>query len=118
MTMSFDEFVLVRLLPGPGPTLDGDERMRVQDAHLAHLHALWQRGLLIPAGPAENASGIDGIAIMTCPIDEARMLSAQDPGVLAGVFTPEVTAWRVPAGMLIGGPGTPPTGVADVLGTA
>ncbi|GAA3775903.1 hypothetical protein GCM10022240_29350 [Microbacterium kribbense] len=118
--MRFDELVLVRLIPVPGRAeLTRDEELRLQDAHLAHLHDLWQRGVLIAAGPVDEAdSDVVGISVMTCPIEQARMLSAADPGAQAGRFTAELTVWRVPADMLVGGAGIPPRSVAEVLGTA
>jgi hypothetical protein len=117
--MQFDDLVFVRLIRvADRPTLDADEGTRVQDAHLAYIHELWRHGDLIAAGPVDDGGEVVGISVMTCPIEEARMLVAADPGVQAGRFTPELTAWRVPAGMLVGGPGVPPRSVAEVFGGA
>jgi uncharacterized protein YciI len=116
--MLFDEFVVVRLLATPeAPELDPDEEARVQDAHLAYLHRLWSAGELLAAGPARGGDVmVQGLSIMACSLDEARRLLADDPGVLAGRFTPECVPWLVPRGMIIAGPGEPPASIADVLG--
>lgn len=114
--MRFDDLVLVRLIRvADRPELDADEEDRVQDAHLAHVHAMWESGVLIAAGPVDGEGDVVGVSVMTCGLDEARRLCDEDPGAVAGRFTAEVTAWHVPAGMLVGGPGRPPASVADVL---
>jgi uncharacterized protein YciI len=114
--MRFDDLVLVRLIRvADRPALGEDEENRIQDAHLAHIHELWRRGVLIAAGPVEGEGDVVGVSVMTCGLAEARALTDADPGARAGRFTTELTAWRVPAGMLIGGPGEPPASVADVL---
>jgi uncharacterized protein YciI len=117
--MQFDDLVLVRLIRvADRPPLDADEGTRIQDAHLAYIHELWRRGVLIAAGPVDDGGDVVGISVMTCPLEEAQTLVAADPGVQAGRFTPELTGWQVPAGMLVGGPGVPPKSVAEVIGSA
>ncbi|MFE5340663.1 YciI family protein [Isoptericola sp. NPDC056578] len=116
--MRFDELVLVRLLRPEGwAPLPEDDAVAVQDAHLAAVADLHERGLLLAAGPAEGAGEqVRGFAVMTCGLEEAQELWAQDPAVLAGRFVAECTAWLMPAGMVVPGPGAPPRSVAEAEG--
>lgn len=113
--MRFEELVLVRLVrPDDWAPLPADEEVRVQDAHLAAVADLHDRGLLLVAGPAEgHDERVRGFAVMTCGLEEARELWARDPAVLAGRFVAGCTGWLVPAGMIVAGPGSPPRSVAE-----
>jgi uncharacterized protein YciI len=120
--LRFDELVLVRLVrPDGWAPLPQDDEVAVQDAHLAAVADLHDRGLLLAAGPAAGpAEGpgerVRGFAVMTCGVEEATELWARDPGVLAGRFVAECTGWLVPAGMVVAGPGDPPRSVAEADG--
>ncbi|GAB3101550.1 YciI family protein [Isoptericola nanjingensis] len=113
--MRFDELVLVRLVrPDDWAPLPADEEMQVQDAHLAAVADLHAVGLLLAAGPADGADErVRGFAVMRCGAEEAQEVWARDPGVLAGRFVAECTAWLVPAGMVAAGPGAPPRSVDE-----
>lgn len=113
--MRFEELVLVRLVrPHDWAPLPEDEAAAVQDAHLAAVADLHDRGLLLAAGPASGADErVRGFAVMRCGVAEAEELWAQDPGVLAGRFVAECTAWLTPAGMVAAGPGAPPRSAAE-----
>jgi uncharacterized protein YciI len=116
--MDFDQYVVVRLVrPDDYQELPPDEAMRVQDAHLANVADLHDRGLLVAAGPpADRAGYVRGFGIMTCDLATAEEIWAKDPGVLAGRFAPECVGWLVPKGMIVDGPGRPPRSVAEALG--
>ncbi|MFI2101975.1 YciI family protein [Isoptericola sp. NPDC019693] len=113
--MRFDELVLVRLVrPDDWAPLPEDDVLAVQDAHLAAVADLRDRGLLLAAGPAAGGDErVRGFAVMTCRVEEAQELWAQDPGVLAGRFVAECTAWLTPAGTVVAGPGVLPRSVAE-----
>ncbi|MEL7974564.1 hypothetical protein AAG589_01760 [Isoptericola sp. F-RaC21] len=115
--MRFDELVLVRLVrPDDWAPLPADAEVQVQDAHLAAVADLHDRGLLLAAGPAAGPDErLRGFGLMTCGVVEARELWAQDPGVLAGRFVAECTRW-LPAGMVVAGPGVPPRSSAEAEG--
>ena len=122
--MQFETFVLVRLLrPAGTVALPTEDAVRVQDAHLAHIHAMHAAGQLLAAGPASEADEGDGddrtlrgVAIMLVELPTARALWAEDPAVRAGLFVPEFTEWTVPAAMMVAGTGLPPRSTADVRG--
>lgn len=53
--------------------------------------------------PINDGSEWSGIAVFTVPVDEARKIMDDDPGVLAGLFTYEVhTARSFPGAQLPG----------------
>lgn len=116
--MRFDELVLVRLVrPDDWAALPADEELQVQDAHLAAVADLHDRGLLLAAGPADGADErLRGFAVMTCGVEEAREAWARDPAVLAGRFVAECTGWLVPAGTVVAGPGALPRSTAEAEG--
>jgi len=116
--MRFDELVLVRLVrPDGWAPLPADDAVAVQDAHLAAVADLHDRGLLLAAGPADGADErVRGFAVMVCGLEEAQELWAQDPAVLAGRFVAECTRWLVPAGTVVAGPGSLPRSAAEAEG--
>jgi uncharacterized protein YciI len=113
--MKFDHLILLRLLR-PGDAVDPDpaEADRLQDAHLSYIHDLWERGLLVAAGPAGlEDDALRGFGLLRTDIETAAKLMAQDPSVLAGRFEVELTPWMFPAGMIVAGAGAPPKSVAE-----
>ncbi|GAA3619050.1 YciI family protein [Microlunatus ginsengisoli] len=116
--MTFDEYVVVRLVRPPNwAPMAPEQEAATQDAHLAHLAELHDRGILLAAGPAGDPAGhVRGFAVLNCAAAEAEALMAEDPAVLAGRFVADCVGWSVPAGVLVAGPGTLPRSVADVLG--
>lgn len=115
--MDFERYVAVRLVrPADWAPLPEDEELRVQDAHLANIASLHDRGLLLAAGPAAEEDGyVRGFGIMTCDLDTTVDLWSRDPGVVAGRFVAECTEWLVPKGMVVDGPGAPPRSVAEAM---
>ena len=73
---------LVCLRPD-APELDEDAADRLKDAHMAHLADLHEAGHLIAAGPLSDEK-LRGLNIMNLEPEAARVLTEQDPAVLAG----------------------------------
>ena len=113
-TMEFDELTLVRLVTPANPIeYSEQDALRLQDAHLAHLHSLWSEGLLLAAGPARGDDAVRGLSLLRADEDVARALMARDPSVAAGRFEVEYLSWSVPAGMIVSGEGAPPSSTAE-----
>jgi uncharacterized protein YciI len=90
---------------------------RLQDAHLAHLAALHEQGVLLAAGPLGDPTGeLRGLSLLNVPPDEARTLKEADEAVRAGVFSVRVMPWTFPAGALSFSPTFFPRSVRDVTG--
>jgi uncharacterized protein YciI len=99
--MRFDQHTLVLLVtPAGAPDLPDDEAAAVQDAHLASQAELYDKGLLLAAGPfdGQDDQRLRGIAILSVPPDEARRLYAADPAVRAGRLAVQAMTWLVPSG--------------------
>ncbi len=113
--MDFDGFVLVTLSrPADTPALDAAEADRVQDGHLGFLASLHDQGVLIAAGPCGGPDEtVRGFAILTGDLETTRELWRGDPAVSSGWLTASFQTWHVPAGMMISGPGKPPTSLAE-----
>ena len=116
--MDFDSYVVVRVLrPADAPELTDEEAGRIQDAHLANIHAMHRAGQLIAAGPSPGPDPeVRGFALMTTDLDTARGLWSADPAVQAGVFVADVQPWFVPARMITDGGGVPPRSRAEANG--
>jgi uncharacterized protein len=98
--MRVDHFTLALMLRPPDrPALDEARAAAVQDAHLAYLADLHAGGSLLAAGPIDHPR-YRGLSIMSVSAEEARHLKAQDEAVRAGVLTPQILSWTVPAGAL------------------
>ena len=101
--MEFDRYTFVLLRRGPRALeMSQDEIDRHQAAHLAHLDAMRQRGVLVAAGPLENQDDETkrGICIYRSDLAETRRLAAQDPSVQAGRLTIEAITWLTLKGEL------------------
>src|ERR1700680_4723751 len=97
-----DLYYLVFLRPAadrkPIPKADLD---RIQSAHMANIHSMAERGVLVAAGPfGDTPSTISGIFVFkTGSLDEARRIAAQDPTVVERRNVVDVFAWRGPKGI-------------------
>jgi uncharacterized protein YciI len=112
--MEFDDLTLCRMVKGPqADELSRDDAIRLQDAHLRHLHELWSQGLLLAAGPAAGDDRVLGLSLLRGDADVAQALMARDPSVLGGRFAVEYLSWSVPTGMVISGEGAPPASLAE-----
>jgi uncharacterized protein YciI len=81
--------------------LGKEEANRIQSAHMANIHAMAARGVLVAAGPFDDTPPvISGVFFFITPtIEEARKLAEADPTVTAQRNTVEVLSWRGPAGI-------------------
>jgi uncharacterized protein YciI len=101
--MEFDRHTLVLLRrPADAPDYPEAEQERLQAAHLGHLDAMRQRGVLAVAGPfdGQRDESLRGLCVYTVPPEEARRLAEEDPSVQAGRMEPEVLTWYTPRGEL------------------
>jgi uncharacterized protein YciI len=116
--VDFDRYTVVLLVtPADPPELSEEEADRLQDAHLAHLAELHDRGVLLAAGPLGDPSGrrhFRGLSILTCGPEEALRLKGEDPAVRAGVFELLAMPWMLPAGAIHFTPTTFPRSADDV----
>ena len=115
VAMEFESYVMVRVVRPPGfEPLPEDEAGRIQDAHLANIHAMHVAGQLIAAGPSPGGDeNVRGWALMTTDLDTARELWANDPAVQAGVFVAELEPWIMPARLIVPGDGVTPRSRAE-----
>ncbi|MBA2952426.1 hypothetical protein GON03_20610 [Nocardioides sp. MAH-18] len=117
--MEFDQLTVVLLVtPAAPPELTEEEATRYQNAHLAHLADLHERGVLLAAGPAgsldEPRRHYRGVSLMRCSPDEALRLKGEDPAVQAGVFELVALPWMFPSGALSFSRTTFPRSMDDV----
>jgi uncharacterized protein YciI len=71
--MEFDEFTLFRMVKGArADELTVEDRMRLQDGHLGHLHKLWSQGHLLAAGPAEGDGQALGLGLIRGNVEVAK----------------------------------------------
>jgi uncharacterized protein len=112
--MEFEEFTLCRMVPGPkADELSDEDRVRLQDGHLNHLHELWSQGSLVGAGPAGGDDRLLGLGLIRGDVDVAAAFMSRDPSVVEGRFAVEYLSWTVPVGMIISGEGAPPASIAE-----
>ena len=78
-----------------------EEGERIQAAHMANIQAMADRGVLVAAGPFEDAPPvISGVFFFTTStIEEARHVAEADPTVAEHRNTVDVLAWRGPVGL-------------------
>jgi uncharacterized protein len=101
--VEFDRYTFVLLRRGPRALeMTREEIDRAQAAHLAHLDAMRQRGVLVTAGPFEDQGDETkrGICIYRTGLDETRRLAEQDPSVQAGRLAIEAMTWLTLKGEL------------------
>ena len=102
--MEFDTFTATLLEARPdAPKLDEKEANRLQDAHLAYLATLHDRGYLQAAGPIMSPPGSSfrGLSLHRLPPDEVRTLFEMDPAVRAGRLSVRIFTWAVPRGAVV-----------------
>jgi len=80
----------------------GEELDRLQAAHLAHLAAMTELGVMAIAGPFSDQPDetIRGFCLYTVDLDEARRLAESDPSVQAGRMAVDVFNWWTMKGAL------------------
>ena len=94
------QYQIVFLRPDPGrKPLAKEEGERIQSAHMANIHSLADRGILVAAGPFDDKphtiSGVFFFKIAST--DAALREAAKDPTVVEHRNTVEVLDWRGPA---------------------
>ena len=102
--MEFDRYSLVLLRRGPRALEFSEEELeRLQAAHLAHLDAMRERGVLLAAGPFRDQvdETFRGICIYRTGLEETRELANSDLSVQAGRMRVEVVTWLTPAGQVV-----------------
>ena len=73
----------------------------IQKGHMANIHRLAEMKKLSAAGPFGDDGRLRGIFVFrVASLDEAKALTASDPGVQAGRFAMEIHQWMVPEGIL------------------
>jgi uncharacterized protein YciI len=98
--MDFDRYTVTLLLKREdAPQLDETAEAELQDAHMAHLAGLAEKGRLLAAGPLFDEQ-YRGLSILNVPPEEARALKDADPAVQAGVYSVVAMAWMLPAGAM------------------
>lgn len=114
--MEFDRLTACLLILNPdGPDLTEDELDQLQDAHMAHLAELHDRGVLVAAGPL---LGVDdrnyrGLSLFRVEPEEAKRLHDDDPSIVAGRYVTEVFPWLVPRGAMHFTPTTFPRSISE-----
>ena len=97
-----DLYHIVFLRPDPArKPLTKEEGSRIQAAHMANIHSMADRGVLVAAGPFDDKTPtITGVFFFkTKSLEEARRVAAEDPTVVEHRNTVDVLAWRGPAGI-------------------
>lgn len=82
-------------------SISKEEGERIQSVHMANIHAMADRRVLVAAGPFDDTpSVISGVFFFTTStIEEARKVAEADPTVAEHRNTIEVMAWRGPVGI-------------------
>ncbi|HET8590401.1 MAG TPA: YciI family protein [Nakamurella sp.] len=103
------------LLRDDAPVLTEEQESALQDAHMAHLSLLHERGELLAAGPVLGAPdrNLRGFGIYRGDVDRVRTLTESDPAVRAGRYRTEAHPWMVPAGIVAFSPGRLPASMAE-----
>jgi uncharacterized protein YciI len=97
-----DTYYIAFLRPTPDrKPLAKEDAERLQSAHMANIHDMWTRGVLVAAGPFEDKPpAISGIFVFkTASREEAHRLADQDPTVIEHRNTIDVVTWHAPKGI-------------------
>jgi uncharacterized protein len=101
--MELERYSFVLLRRGPRAQEFSEEELdRLQAAHLAHLDAMKQRGVMAVAGPfgEQPDETWRGFCLYTVELEEARRLAESDPSVQAGRMAVEVFNWFTKKGAI------------------
>lgn len=87
-------YVFVLLKTGPAEITEPETRSELFAGHFANMSRLSDEGKLVLAGPFVDAGDQRGLFILnTDSIEEARLWTASDPAIAAGIFTPEFSKY-------------------------
>jgi len=96
-----EQVYLVLLKKGPKSGETTPDREKIQEGHMANIHAMWEARKLVIAGPMGDDGEIRGVFIFRVPtLEEAQALVASDPAVKAGRLVGEIHPWWVEKGTL------------------
>jgi hypothetical protein len=101
--MELERYSFVLLRRGPRANeYAGEELDRLQEAHLAHLDAMKERGVMAVAGPFSEQPDETwrGFCLYTVELEEARGLAESDPSVQAGRMAVDVFCWWTKKGAI------------------
>ena len=102
-THTMQQYFIVFLKTGPAKrSEDRAELAALQQAHLAYLGDLFQKGLIILNGPTGDGSDIRGFSVYNVATpEEAGQLAGGDPMVQAGYLAIEVHPWWLAKGSVV-----------------
>jgi uncharacterized protein YciI len=73
---------------------ESPELQKLQEAHLAHIRSMAEKGKLLVAGPFTDGGDLRGMFVFRVDtLEEARALAEQDPAVQAGRLALEWHPW-------------------------
>ena len=94
-------YVMAFLKSGPNRSGSPEERMKLQEAHMANIDRMAAAGQLVLAGPFSDNSDIRGIYIFNvADTAVAREWTATDPAIQAGSLTMELHPWYGSAALM------------------
>jgi uncharacterized protein YciI len=99
---STELYQIVFLHPDPArKALSNEEGERIQAAHMANIHSMAERGVLVAAGPFDDKPAtISGLFLFRTPsFEEAQGIADLDPTVVAHRNRVEVHDWHGPKGI-------------------
>lgn len=117
--MDFHQYTLgLLVLRTDAPSLTEAEENALQDAHMAYLSELHERGALLAAGPVLGPPErqLRGFGVYRGDPRQISELADQDPAVRAGRYRHEFHPWLVPAGLVSFTPGRLPASMAEAAG--
>jgi uncharacterized protein YciI len=94
--MELERYSFVLLRRGPRADEFSDEELdRLQEAHLGHLDAMKEQGVMAVAGPFSEQPDETwrGFCLYTVELEEARRLAESDPSVRVGCMAVDVFNW-------------------------
>lgn len=81
--------------------VSGEERDRLQKAHLKNIFRMADEGKLVVAGPFMDNGEVRGIYIFNVEtVEEAKKLTETDPSIKAGILEFELRPWYGSAAMM------------------
>jgi uncharacterized protein len=117
--MDFRRYTIALLqLRDDAPSLTKEQKDALQDAHMAHLSVLHERGELLVAGPTLGSPDrrLRGLGIYAANAVRARELADEDPAVRAGRYDHDFQTWLVPARLISFTAGRLPASMAEATG--
>ncbi len=93
-TILMQEYYMAFLKRGPNRSQNEEEANKLQEAHLAHLGRMYEKGYADISGPFGDDEDVRGITIYNVPnLKMADSLANMDPMVKAGRLVIEIRPW-------------------------